>query len=132
MEKNRNILVVDDDPDFVDAIRIILEGASYSVDFAYDSKSGYEKLMSNTPDLLLLDVMMGRGAEGIIFARKMRKEEKLKKLPVLMITSIREQTGFFFPGQVEHPHFLPVDELVEKPVEAKTLLKKIEALLVKA
>lgn len=80
-------------------------------------------------DLLILDVMMGRGAEGIIFARKLRKNEKFKNLPVLMITSIREQTGFFFPGQVEHPEFLPVDELVEKPVERKTLLKKVEALI---
>lgn len=132
MESNKNILIVDDDPDFIDAIKIILEGANYNVDFAYDSKTGFEKLLNNTPDLLLLDIMMGRGAEGIIFARKMKKEEKLKNLPVLMITSMREQTGFFFPGQVEHPHFLPVDELVEKPVEAKILLKKVETLLSKS
>lgn len=128
MEK-KAILIVDDDPDYVEAIRMILEGAGYKVDFAYNSNDGFNKLLNNTPHLLVLDIMMGRGAEGIIFARKMRKEEKLKSLPCLMVTSIREQTGFFFPGQIEHPHFLPVDELLEKPVDAKVLLRKVEALL---
>ncbi|MDQ7826501.1 MAG: response regulator [Candidatus Eremiobacteraeota bacterium] len=129
MEAKKNILIIDDDPDYVEAIKLILEGDGYHVDFSNDTESGYKKLMDSTPHLLVLDIMMGKGAEGIIFARKMRKEEKLKELPVLMITSIREQTGFFFPGQAAHPFYLPVDELVEKPIDAKVLLQKVETLL---
>jgi len=77
----------------------------------------------------LLDVMMGRGAEGIMIARKLGKDPKLRDLPVLIITGIREQMAFLFPGQAVHPHFVAVDELVEKPVAPNLLLEKVAALL---
>jgi CheY-like chemotaxis protein len=73
--------------------------------------------------------MMGRGAEGVMMARKIRKDPALKDLPVLIITGIREQIAFMFPGQAVHPRFMPVDELVEKPVEPELLLEKVRALL---
>ena len=81
------------------------------------------------PDLLLLDILMGRGAEGIAIARKMRKDPKLRKIPTLIITGMREQIAFLFPGEPVHPHFVAVDELVEKPVEPEFLLKRVGALL---
>ena len=59
----------------------------------------------------------------------MLKEPKLKDMPVLIITGIREQIAFLFPGQAVHPHILPVDELVEKPVEPSLLLEKVDTLL---
>ena len=68
---------------------------------------------------------MGRGAEGIMIARKLGKDPKLRDLPVLIITGIREQMAFLFPGQAVHPHFVAVDELVEKPVAPKLLLEKV-------
>jgi len=73
--------------------------------------------------------MMGRGAEGIMLARKINKDPKLREIPVLIITGIREQMAFLFPGQAVHPHLLPVDELLEKPVEPKLLLEKVSTLL---
>jgi DNA-binding response OmpR family regulator len=73
--------------------------------------------------------MMGRGAEGIALARKISKDAKLRKMPVLIITSVREQIAFLFPGQAVHPNFVDVDELMEKPVEPRLLLEKVEALL---
>jgi len=79
--------------------------------------------------MLLLDIMMGRGAEGIMIARKMRKDAKLRQIPVLIITGIREQMAFLFPGERVHPRFVEVDELVEKPVEPQLLLDKVSALL---
>ena len=68
-------------------------------------------------------------AEGVALARKIRKEPRLKELPVLIITGIREQIAFLFPGQPVHPHFVETDELLEKPVEPKLLLEKVGALL---
>lgn len=129
MSSRKRLLVIDDDPDFVEGIKSILETADYDVDVAYNSKDGFGALQTGHYDLLLLDIMMGRGAEGIMIARKMRKDIKLREMPVLIITGIREQMAFLFPGQAVHPHFMAVDELVEKPVEPQLLLDKVSTLL---
>ena len=129
MSASKRLLIIDDDPDFVAGIKSILLKAKYEVDTAYNPKDGLAALKSKDYDLLLLDIMMGRGAEGIMIARKLGKDPKLRQLPVLIITGIREQMAFLFPGQAVHPHFVDVDELVEKPVEPKLLLQKVEALL---
>jgi len=126
---NTKIMMIDDDPDFVAGIKSILEKADYSVNVAYNPKDGFQALQAEHYDLLLLDIMMGRGAEGVALARKIRKDPKLKEMPVLIITGIREQIAFLFPGQSVHPHFVETDELVEKPVEPKFLLEKVSALL---
>lgn len=129
MTTGQRLLIVDDDPDFVDGIRAILEGAGYAVDAAYNPRDGFEALKTRPYDLLLLDILMGRGAEGVMFARKMRKDPVLREIPVLIITGLREQIAFLFPGEPLHPHLVPVDELLEKPVEPALLLEKVAALL---
>ena len=126
------LLIIDDDPDYVDGIKSILEKAEYAVDVAYNPKDGFQKLESGDYDLLLLDIMMGRGAEGVMVARKINKDPKLREIPVLIITGMREQIAFLFPGQSVHPRFLPTDELLEKPVNPNLLLEKVEALLKEA
>jgi len=120
-----SILIIDDDPDFVEVTKVLLETKQYNVDFAYSPEEGLAKLEKETPDALILDVMMGKGAEGFIFARKIRKDPRFEKMPILMLTSMREQTGFDFPGQRIHSKFLPVDDYVEKGVEPQVLLEKI-------
>jgi len=129
MDQQKKLLIIDDDPDFVDGIKSILDAANYSVDVAYNPKTGLLALQSKTYDLLLLDIMMGRGAEGIMIARKLRKDPKLREMPVLIITGIREQMAFLFPGEPVHPRFVAVDELVEKPVEPTMLLEKVSTLI---
>ena len=125
------ILIIDDDPDFVEITKAILETKQYKVRFAYDPDEGLARLEEESPDALILDVMMGKGAEGFIFARKMRKDPRFNKIPILMLTSMREQTGFDFPGDRIHAKFLPVDDYIEKGVEPKVLLEKIEQQLAK-
>jgi len=129
MNAQKKLIIIDDDPDFVSGIKSILEKAKYKVDAAYNPKDGYQALQTGQYDLLLLDIMMGRGAEGIALARKISKDARLRKMPVLIITSVREQIAFLFPGQAVHPNFVDVDELMEKPVEPKLLLEKVEAML---
>jgi CheY-like chemotaxis protein len=129
MTQQKNLLVIDDDPDFVEGIKSILDAAGYNVDVEYNPKTGLQALQTKTYDLLLLDIMMGRGAEGIMIARKLRKDPKLREMPVLIITGIREQMAFLFPGEPVHPRFVAVDELVEKPVEPKLLLEKVTTLI---
>jgi two-component system alkaline phosphatase synthesis response regulator PhoP len=129
MSERKRLLIIDDDPDFVEGIRAILEGADYEVDVTYNPKDGFEALQSDPPDLLLLDIMMGRGAEGVMLARKIRKDPELRETPILIITGMREQIAFLFPGEPVHPGFVPVDEMVEKPVEPAFLLERVSALL---
>ncbi len=129
MSERKRLLIVDDDPDFVDGIKAILDVAGHETDVAYNPKDGWEALKKRNYDLLLLDIMMGRGAEGVMMARKIRKDPALREMPVLIITGIRDQIAFLFPGQAVHPGFVPVDELVEKPVEPELLLEKVDALI---
>jgi len=128
----KRLLIIDDDPDYVDGIKSILEKADYKVDAVYNPKDGFAALETGNYDLLLLDIMMGRGAEGVMVARKINKDPKLREIPVLIITGIREQMAFLFPGQAVHPRILPTDELLEKPVDPKVLLEKVENLLKEA
>lgn len=129
MNGNARLLIIDDDPDFVEGIRGVLEAAGYQVDAVYNPKAGFEALKRRPPDLLLLDILMGRGAEGVMLARKMRRDPQLNHIPTLIITGIREQIAFLFPGQAVHPHLLPVDELLEKPVDPQLLLDRVKTLL---
>lgn len=126
---NKKLLMIDDDPDFVAGIKSILDSSGFEVDVAYNPKDGYKALQSKKYDLLLLDIMMGRGAEGIMIARKLHKDAKLREMPVLIMTGMREQIAFLFPGEPVHPRFVDVDELVEKPVEPKLLLEKVNSLI---
>jgi CheY-like chemotaxis protein len=129
MDKKTKLLIIDDDPDFVEGIVSILEKADYEIDAQYNPDDGFEALKSGSYDLLLLDVLMGRGAEGIMIARKIGNDEKLREIPILIITGMREQIAFLFPGQPVHPSFVPIDELIEKPVEPDLLLEKVSTLL---
>ena len=129
MAKDVQLLIIDDDPEYVEGIQSTLEKAGYAVDVAYNPDDGFKALGSKKYDLLLLDIMMGRGAEGVMVARKINKDPELRQIPVLIITGIREQMAFLFPGQPVHPRFLPTDELLEKPVDPNLLLEKVSHLL---
>ena len=129
MGTKKRLLMIDDDPDFVEGVVSILENADYEVDAKYNPDEGFQALKTGSYDLLLLDVLMGRGAEGIMIARKIGDDEELREIPILIITGMREQIAFLFPGQPVHPSFVPVDELIEKPVEPDLLLEKVSTLL---
>jgi CheY-like chemotaxis protein len=129
MGEHKRLLMIDDDPDFVEGVRSVLEDGGYEVDAAYNPKDGFETLKKGHYDLLLLDIMMGRGAEGIMVARKIRNDPDLQDTPVLIITGIRDQMAFLFPGQPVHPHLVAIDEMIEKPVKPDLLLDKVETLL---
>jgi len=121
-----SILIIDDDPEFVEITKAILETKQYEVSYAYYAEEGFAKPEGHIPDAIILDIMMGKGAEGFVFARKIRKKPQFAKIPIIILTSMREQTGFDFPGESIHPKFLPVDEYIEKPFEARVLFEKIK------
>ncbi|MCE5254597.1 MAG: response regulator [Actinomycetia bacterium] len=118
------ILIVDDDPDMVEASRIVLEREGYSVESAPSLEEGLIKLAESEPDLLILDVMMAEPDDGLRFARKARRDGFT--LPILMLTSVNRALGLQIGMDEE---MVPVDEFLEKPVDPATLVEKVRWLL---
>ena len=118
------ILIVDDDPDMVEAGRIVLEREGYTVESASNIVDGLTALEESKPDLLILDVMMEEADDGLLLARQIRRRGH--ELPILMLTSVNRAMGLNIDKDQE---IVPVDEFVEKPVDPATLVEKVKALL---
>ena len=118
------ILIVDDDPDDVEASSMFLKREGYEVDYAYDRASGMDKIAENRPDLLILDVMMEMPDDGIAMAQDLRR--KGFSAPILMLTSIGKATGLEFGKDSD---MVPVDAFEEKPVGPETLVARVQELL---
>jgi len=127
----KRILLTDDDPDIVEALRTVLEASGFEVDTAPNGQECLRKLRARKPDLLILDVMMTTETEGFHVAYEIRHDPKLRDLPVLMLTAIEQKTGFkFSPANDED--YLPVEQFVTKPIEPEELLKRVNQLLSKS
>lgn len=118
------ILIVDDDPDMVEAGRLILEKEGHEVLAAHSREEGMKTIEANKPDLLVLDVMMAQPDDGIAMAQDLRRAGF--DMPILMLTSISKVTGMDYD---KDDSLVPVDDFVEKPVDAATLVAKVKALL---
>ncbi|MDH4238551.1 MAG: response regulator [Phycisphaerae bacterium] len=128
MNKPQKVLVIDDDPGFITAARPILESKGYKVEAAYDSKEAMEKIESLKPDLILLDIMMERVTAGFDLCYKLKHDPEMKKIPVLAVSAIAEQTGFKFSPATDGEYF-EADDFMEKPVKPADLLKHVEKLM---
>lgn len=115
------ILVIDDDIDLVEIIRVTLENAGFAVIDAQTGERGLEKARDDAPDLILLDVMMGSVDEGFQVAYQLRGNPATREIPILMLTAVGDQTGFEF-DPAKDGEFLPVDEFLEKPVSPRRLV----------
>jgi CheY-like chemotaxis protein len=124
----KKILVVDDDPDLRQAAEIILASAGYQTVSASSAAEARQRLAAERPDLILLDVMMETHTEGFHFVYELRQDERLKDIPVVMLTSIEERTGQELPVE-EAGDFLPVQGFLRKPVDAAELKAKVAELL---
>jgi DNA-binding response OmpR family regulator len=117
------IAIIDDDPDIVDASSLVLTSKGYEVVTATNPDDGYKIVKENSPDLIILDVMMNEPDDGFFLAQKFRKENI--STPIIMYTSVSKSLGMDF-GVNE---LVPVDEFVEKPISPEQLIGKVEKLL---
>jgi CheY-like chemotaxis protein len=120
----KKILIVDDDRDVFESMKIVLESEGYGVEWATNGKEAMEKAKSVKPDLMILDVMMNTDDEGFQVTYKIRQDGQLSGIPIIMVTSIGVKTGFSFDKDRDKD-FLPVNEFLEKPVDPKVLIDKV-------
>jgi CheY-like chemotaxis protein len=121
----KTVLMIDDDPEFVEATTNLLEAKGFDVESASNGKDGFEKAKAVNPDIILLDVMMTTESEGFDVARAMHKEESLKNKPVIIISGIRREMNLPF-GFEPDEEWLPVKAVLEKPIKPDLLLSTIE------
>lgn len=126
-----DILVIDDDKDLVQSMRIILESRSYGVRVAYNGKQGYERIEEKTPDLIILDVMMATDTDGFDLAYKLKNNSAYKNIPIIMATSFTQKITEQGPEKFQHilGEAWPVSFFIEKPVDPEGLLSVIEKIL---
>ncbi|PJA96246.1 MAG: response regulator [Ignavibacteriales bacterium CG_4_9_14_3_um_filter_34_10] len=117
------IAIIDDDPDIIEATTLVLKSKGHKIITASNPEDGYELVILNKPDLIILDVMMDEPDDGFFLAQKFRKEKV--KTPILMYTSVSKAIGFEF-GAGE---MVPVDDFVEKPISPDEIIEKVSRLL---
>jgi CheY-like chemotaxis protein len=120
------VLVVDDDPDFVKVTTKVLEKAGHEVASAANGAKALKAMRQDTPDVVLLDIMMSYILDGLDVSREMAEDPALTDVPVIMVTSL---TGVTESGMFPTDEYVPVDEWLSKPVEPQVLLSRVEETL---
>jgi CheY-like chemotaxis protein len=126
----KKILIIDDDTDMVEAMKIALESVGYNVNSAPNGTLGLQELLNVKPDLVILDVMMETDTEGFNVAWAIRSDDEnskytaFKNIPILMITAVGQEKKMKFDPKKDQD-FLPVNDFVEKPVRPADLIAKV-------
>ncbi len=129
-EKKAKILIIDDQPSEVKMVKMALEGANYEVIYAYNGKEGIEKAKQETPDLIILDVMMPE-KDGFIACGELKKGAETSNIPVIILTGVGD-ISLLFPDMESAAGSPHADECIDKPVDPNFLLKRVERLLKKS
>jgi Lrp/AsnC family transcriptional regulator, regulator for asnA, asnC and gidA len=120
------ILIVDDDPDFVEACRMVLTNAGYRVSTATNGEQGVQAMRRQQPDLVILDVMMSGILDGLNASMRIKAELGLARTPILMVSSI---TSSEYAGMFPTDEYIPVENFISKPVSPEQLLSEVWRLL---
>ncbi len=127
----QKVLMIDDDPEFVEAISNLLDAKGYDVHTASNGKEGVQKAKAENPDIILLDVMMTTKNEGFNVARELHDDQRLKDTPIIIMTGIRREMNLPFGFEPDET-WLPVKRVLEKPVKPEVLLSAISENIRKA
>jgi len=135
MKKQKaKILIIDDDPDFSEAVTPILESALYDVVTALSPEEGKKKIFSEKPDLILLDIMMDSLFDGFSLCHEIKTSEEYKEfkdIPVIFVSAVKKMTGSRFQFNTRDQGMVGPDDYIDKPVKSEDLLTRIEKLLTK-
>lgn len=122
----KSILVIDDDPDFLDFCAIVLESAGYRVYTATNAQAGLQIMHEHCPDLVIVDVMMSYTLNGWSVSRQMAQDPVLCQIPVLMVSAIvNEEDQEIFPSDGR----IRIDAFMRKPLNPSDLLQRVSELV---
>jgi len=127
-----HVLIIDDDPDIIDSLTMILEANGHSVDVKTDTGQLIEDVVKANPDIIILDVIFPEDPQaGFKAARTLRKSERIRHIPVLMLSAVNQRSNLAFSISDSDisDDFMPVGAFLDKPVEPRALLGKIDELL---
>jgi CheY-like chemotaxis protein len=133
-DAKRKILIVDDDPDIVEAMRLVLESQNFEVHTAINGTECLRKIKETNPDLTILDVMMDELTEGFHVARRLKNAAPnseyapFSKIPILILTSLTKR-GYINFSNEKDKEAMPVDAFLEKPVPPEILIENVRSLL---
>jgi len=122
------ILIVDDDPDFVRATRLILEKNNHQVITASSGDAGFQRAKTDNPDMLVLDVMMDTVLDGLSLSQRLHDDADMRKIPIIMVTSI---------ANTDYAELFPTDEYIHinaflsKPFSSDELMRQVNKYLPK-
>ncbi len=128
MANPKTVIIIDDDPDVVEAIRAILESADYAVASALDAQGGLERIRQGGIDCIILDVMMATDTEGFHVAQELKGDPATAAIPILMLTAISQKSGFEFSPETD-TDYMPVEVFLEKPLDPDRLLEAVAGLV---
>ena len=131
MKEQSKILIIEDDVDLIEAMKIPLEAENYKVLSATDPDDGLEKAKKEQPHLIILDVMFGETKEkkGFDYAVRIKREKTLAPIPILMLTSVNVQLPTYHFSPKTDGEYLPVDEFIDKPAPPEVLTEKVKKLI---
>jgi CheY-like chemotaxis protein len=130
MTDQKTVLIIEDDPDMIEAMKLILESAQWRVLSAESPDEGLQKARQYAPDVIILDVLFGSQGKTLGFdcALKVRQDNALARIPILMVTSVNVKEPEFGFSPEKDDYYLPVDDFIDKPAQPDDLLKKLESL----
>lgn len=127
-DMKKKILIIDDDRDYGDALKIVLENNGYLVSHALNINDGRSILDDDPPDLIILDVMMEKHTDGFDLCADLKNDNACRMIPIIMVTAVTEKTGFKFSPETDG-EYLPADDYISKPVPVSELLARVNKLL---
>ena len=131
MTQPYKILVVDDDPDIVDQLTMLLTSDGYAVSTAGGQEEAEQVLMTLHPDLAIVDLIMEQQDSGFILAHEIKK--LYPGTPVIMLTSVKAATGLSFEAISPEQHsWVKADRLLDKPVRPEQIKNEVRRMLAEA
>jgi len=126
-----DILVIDDDRDLVNSVRIVLESRNYHVRAAYNGKEGFQQIKEKLPHAIILDVMMATDTEGFDLAYKLKNNPEYRDIPIVMVTGFTQKMAEEGPDKFQHimGESWPVSRFIEKPLDPEELLTVVDDVL---
>ena len=123
---NKYVLIVDDDPDIVETVAMMLESKGFEVGKAYDGIEGEESIGKRRPDLLILDVMMPR-KNGYTLCAELKKKKETRDIPIILLTAVGEAVQSTTYSHASGKT-MEADDYIPKPVDVQALMSSIESL----